>query len=122
MFQRCRNCPTTCENPFQPCLAICRPGCGCPPGQLIDTDNNRCVTRDQCPSKTRLLFNVYGTIVCLSFQFLDHACPIDGQTFQICKPCLVTCENVGELIPCPLICELGCGCPSGTVSIYFINM
>ena len=64
---------------------------------------------------------VYGTIVCLSYQFLGHTCPIDGQTFQICKPCLVTCENFGELIPCPLICEPGCGCPSGTVSIYFIN-
>ena len=43
-------------------------------------------------------------------------CPIRGQTFHRCKPCLITCKDVGRPIACPLVCTPGCGCPAGTVS------
>ena len=48
VFQQCRVCPATCGNPNPICTLECRPGCGCPPGQVIDEANNRCVPRDQC--------------------------------------------------------------------------
>ena len=43
-------CSGTCENPAEPCLIAC-PGdnCVCRPGQLIDTEANRCVHPSQCP-------------------------------------------------------------------------
>ena len=51
VFQQCRTCPATCSNPNLICTADCRPGCGCPPGQLIDEQNKRCVPANRCPSK-----------------------------------------------------------------------
>ena len=34
VFQGCRTCPATCNNPNLICTAVCRPGCGCPPGMV----------------------------------------------------------------------------------------
>ena len=49
MFQACKTCPATCTNPGLLCTLQCQPGCGCPPGKLIDVTNNRCVRPKQCP-------------------------------------------------------------------------
>ncbi|XP_065913510.1 keratin-associated protein 16-1-like [Dysidea avara] len=49
VFQRCKTCPATCTNPGLVCTLQCQPGCGCPPGKLIDVTNNRCVQPSQCP-------------------------------------------------------------------------
>ena len=50
VFQQCRTCPATCDNPGLICTQECRSGCGCPPGQFIDERSNRCVPANQCPS------------------------------------------------------------------------
>ena len=34
VFQACRPCPTTCNNPSVICPAVCIPGCGCPSGKV----------------------------------------------------------------------------------------
>ncbi|XP_065920539.1 uncharacterized protein [Dysidea avara] len=49
VFQQCRTCPATCTKPDLICILLCKPGCGCPPGQLIDTINKKCVKPSQCP-------------------------------------------------------------------------
>ena len=56
VFQRCRTCPATCSNRDLVCTLDCVPGCGCPPGQLIDTVNNKCVRPDQCPPDCSVSF------------------------------------------------------------------
>ena len=52
-FQQCRTCPATCDNPNLICTLQCQPGCGCPSGELIDEENNRCVKSEKCPVGTR---------------------------------------------------------------------
>ena len=51
VFSDCASpCPTTCDSdPNQICSTLCVQGCTCPPGQVIDTVNNICVTVDMCP-------------------------------------------------------------------------
>jgi len=48
VFQECKTCPATCTNPGLVCTSQCQRGCGCPPGQLIDVINNRCVKPILC--------------------------------------------------------------------------
>lgn len=50
VFQECRTCPATCKLPDILCSHLCMPGCGCPPGQLIDEEKQKCVTPNKCPS------------------------------------------------------------------------
>ena len=50
MFQECKTCPATCTNPGLVCTLQCQRGCGCPPGQLIDVTNNKCVQPILCPN------------------------------------------------------------------------
>lgn len=51
----CAGCETTCNQiingELRLCPAVCRVGCSCPGGQVVDTMNNECVTADECPSK-----------------------------------------------------------------------
>ncbi|XP_019849765.1 PREDICTED: papilin-like [Amphimedon queenslandica] len=54
VFQRCRSCPATCSNPNRICTLECRPGCGCPPGHVIDEANKRCVPLDKCPTSSNI--------------------------------------------------------------------
>ena len=64
-FQQCRTCPATCNNPDLICTLQCQPGCGCPPGELIDEENNRCVKPGKCPVGTRkytLIVSVFKTL------------------------------------------------------------
>ncbi len=51
VFSDCASpCPKTCDSdPNQICITLCVQGCTCPPGQVIDTVNNKCVTTDMCP-------------------------------------------------------------------------
>ena len=49
VYQQSRTCPKTCSNPDVFCDGNV-PGCGCPPGQIIDEDRNRCVHPINCPS------------------------------------------------------------------------
>ena len=53
VHQRCQSCPETCDQRATGevifCILVCRPGCGCPPGQVIDVENNRCVVEEDCP-------------------------------------------------------------------------
>ena len=51
VYQKCASCPTTCSNPDLVCTAVCKPGCGCPTGQVIDKVNKKCVHPKQCPPK-----------------------------------------------------------------------
>ena len=51
-------CPATCDSdPNQICILVCKQGCTCPPGQVIDTANNRCVERENCPAPGELAFS-----------------------------------------------------------------
>ena len=54
VYQECRTCPATCSEPNKICTADCRPGCGCPPGQVIDEKKNKCVPTSSCPKKSML--------------------------------------------------------------------
>lgn len=49
-YQEYRTCPKTCNDPGVYCIGN-GPGCGCPPGQLIDEDENQCVHPSNCSSK-----------------------------------------------------------------------
>ena len=64
MFQRCQTCPSTCTNFSLPCSRACRPGCGCPPGEVIDEFQNKCVPLAGCSSKLGLQFSPKS---CLKF-------------------------------------------------------
>ena len=52
-FQECQSCPQTCEQlasgELTVCPLVCKPGCGCPAGQYIDEENQRCVAAEDCP-------------------------------------------------------------------------
>ena len=55
VFSSCAGCGTTCARIINDeilfCPAVCREGCTCPGGQVVDTANNECVEPDECPSK-----------------------------------------------------------------------
>ena len=53
VYQQSRTCPRTCSNPDVYCDGNV-PGCGCPQGQLIDEDINRCVYPNDCPSTVHI--------------------------------------------------------------------
>ena len=102
VFQECKTCPATCDNPLIECPAVCRPGCECPFGQVIDTTNNRCVHPNACPTSKQqctayLCYYDYHPLLQLH---LEPECPIEGQEFQECKTCPATCDN--PVIPCLL--------------------
>ena len=122
MIQNCRTCPATCNDPDLRCTLECRRGCGCPPGQLIDEINNKCVPRRQCPCKN---ISYFAKVTHLLYIYAANRCPIPNQVFfqpPSCRPCLVTCKDVGQLIPCPAICASGCACPQGMVrGVQFAN-
>ena len=65
--QTCRTCPATCSNPGLICRAVCEFGCGCPPGQLIDTTINKCVDPKECPLDCSVSnVHMYGGIICIA--------------------------------------------------------
>jgi len=45
----CVPCTGTCEEPEVACLAVCRSGCGCPVGTVLDEEANACVNLTDCP-------------------------------------------------------------------------
>ena len=53
VYQQSRTCPRTCSNPNVYCNGNVT-GCGCPQGQLIDEDINRCVHPNDCPSTVHI--------------------------------------------------------------------
>ena len=81
-------CPRTCQNPFAPYCAGCKPGCACPVNYLKWNDTY-CVPESDC----------------------IH-CP-GNLEFQNCpSPCPATCENPSPT-PCEAFCvNGGCGCPA----------
>ena len=56
VFSSCAGCGTTCARIINDeilfCPAVCREGCTCPGGKVVDTANNECVEPDECPSKS----------------------------------------------------------------------
>jgi hypothetical protein len=91
-YPQCAPCDGSCNQPLVPCLAICKQGCACPRGQVIDRAQNRCVALNECPSK----------------------CPVKGQIYYPqCAPCDGSCNQ--PLVPCLAICKQGCACPRGQV-------
>ena len=66
MFQECKTCPATCTNPGLVCTQQCQQGCGCPPGQLIDVTNNRCVQPILCPINCAVSLIIADTSTILS--------------------------------------------------------
>ena len=45
--------------------------------------------------------------------FTGPTCPVQGQVFQRCKSCPITCTSRNIL--CREICQPGCGCPAGQI-------
>ena len=45
----CVPCTGTCEEPEVACPAVCRSGCGCPVGTVLDEEANACVNLTDCP-------------------------------------------------------------------------
>ena len=46
-YSECKGCDGTCEEPFVPCPAVCRPGCSCPPDTVVH--EGLCIPLDDCP-------------------------------------------------------------------------
>nr|CAB3267843.1 zonadhesin [Phallusia mammillata] len=84
-YPECKPCQATCDNPHPICPAICKPGCGCPEGQVLS--GLKCVKRSQC------------------------GCPANQIYYSGCKPCQSSCDNPHPV--CPAVCLPGCGCPRG---------
>ena len=101
VFKQCVDCPDdpfTCARPPHGCIEICKPGCECPQGQVLDWKTERCVPSEDCSKPT------------------DPTCPIQGQVFKQCVDCpddpfMCADPNHG----CIEICEPGCECPQGQV-------
>ena len=47
-YPECAPCDGTCENPNPVCPQVCKPGCACPAGQVIQ-DGRMCVSKTDCP-------------------------------------------------------------------------
>ena len=47
--RECVPCTGTCEEPEVSCLFVCRSGCGCPVGTVLDEQANACVSVTDCP-------------------------------------------------------------------------
>ena len=45
----CVPCTGTCKEPVISCIAVCRSGCGCPDGTVLDEEANACVNVTDCP-------------------------------------------------------------------------
>ena len=45
----CVPCTGTCKEPDVACIAVCRSGCGCPVGTVLDEEANACVNMTDCP-------------------------------------------------------------------------
>ena len=64
IFTDCASvCPHTCtslrRSPPVQCLTVCRRGCACPSGKVIDEVNNRCVLPEDCPKTCRFITIIY---------------------------------------------------------------
>lgn len=55
VYEACPGCQGTCDDPEVSCIQACVGGCVCRPGQLIDTEANRCVYPSQCPVKCSVI-------------------------------------------------------------------
>ena len=44
----CVPCTGTCKEPDVACIAVCRSGCGCPVGTVLDEEANACVNVTDC--------------------------------------------------------------------------
>ncbi|XP_072174259.1 scavenger receptor cysteine-rich domain-containing protein DMBT1-like [Diadema setosum] len=95
--------PARCGDPPNSrriCPAVCRPGCYCPEGLVIDRSGDRCVTPAQC-----------------------DRCP-PGMTFNGCGS---GCGPARCGVPpnsrrfCPAVCRPGCYCPAGLVTDWSGN-
>ena len=108
----------TCANPNPiVCPLICKIGCTCAEGTILDEKTGKCV--ETCPPceffQTQLyrlpLINAY-----FNTNTVPIRCPI-GFVFVRCLSCgnrPLTCDD-HELTPCPRICLRGCDCPKGEV-------
>ena len=59
----CLPCVGTCREPFLICERICKSGCGCPEGTLLDEEANACVEISDCPRSRRNCTLRNGTVV-----------------------------------------------------------
>ena len=50
-------CPPTCSNPDpRICTLQCVIGCQCPQGTVLDEEQNKCVTKDQCRKTNNVIY------------------------------------------------------------------
>ncbi|XP_071037337.1 zonadhesin isoform X32 [Parasteatoda tepidariorum] len=93
------DCGNTCNSYGRTdilCPEICKPGCFCKPG-LVLNDENKCVKPEFCPRPVR-------------------ECKNPDQQYYDCIPdCTNTCDNFGKTVACPKICKPGCFCKPGLV-------
>lgn len=58
IFSDCMRCPVTCQTKDQgiicPRPAVCKPGCQCQNGQIIDMAARACVDPEDCTSKHKV--------------------------------------------------------------------
>lgn len=87
-FSQCASaCPRTCESPDIFCIALCRPGCRCPPNQVIDTMNKRCVPLEECPErKFTSIATTIGCNACSMVSMNPRFCSHEAPTI-ICHLC-----------------------------------
>ena len=58
VYTTCGSCDLTCDDyNLGACPAVCRVGCACPSDQVIDVVANRCVPKEECPPRSKILFS-----------------------------------------------------------------
>jgi len=110
LYQYTPVCPETCDtlNKMR-CLAIIdKPSCQCTNNTVRDTNTNKCVAREECP--TVKSYNELAPIVCEApnerfsewISACPLKCPLHGQ-----KPSPMTCQAI--------VYQPSCVCTNGTI-------
>ena len=84
----CVPCTGTCEEPDIACYTVCRSGCGCPVGTVLDEEANACVNVTDCPKGESCECHMNITL------------PPDG---EICRVSVLITKTYMEVQYCPTI-------------------
>ncbi|XP_068618089.1 keratin-associated protein 9-3-like [Battus philenor] len=98
VFEKCRLCEKSCNNPNPICIGACRTGCFCEEGYLKHP-NGQCVKPQDCPKEVTLIGSQEPSV---------EDCGSDEE-FLSCGWCEPSCSDPSPRCP-PGVCTRGCLC------------